>query len=306
MPLTNTFFIGALPPSAGNDQQSAEDGAETTDTPPQADAGADGGGGERDDAGTVTPAAGDAPSEAAGNWSWASGPASVVLIDMDRTHPIMRFIETFKLLIFSGRAIQGPPGSVELLGADIGPALVIAPRSGYQDMVLGFEIVSTAEDGSSQTNTNWWAERSWPVFMLNVLRHLAGAAESSGAPSFQPGQTVQVRLESAITDAKFRRVGGRAVAVNTGPSGLIEITETEDPGNYRVEADEELADLFTVNLFERSESELAVAKSVDLGYEAVAAASGGVEKRIEYWRWVLLLMLLLLIAEWWLYSRRVA
>ena len=173
-------------------------------------------------------------------------------------------------------------------------------------MVLGFDIITTDDDGSTQTNTNWYAERSWPVFVLNVLRYLAGAAESSGAPSFQPGKTVELRLESAITDAEYRRIGGEPHRVTTGPSGLTEIVETEEPGNYRVESEERLADLFSINLFQRSESNLAAVKEVELGYEAVTAATGGIEKRLEYWRWVLLAMLAMLVAEWWIYSKRVA
>ena len=113
-------------------------------------------------------------------WKWQSEPGQVVLIDVDRTHPIMRYLELFSLLIFSGRAIEGPPGTMELAGADIGTVLAVAPRDGFQDLVLGFEIISGADEGSAQTNTNWYAERSWPVFVLNVLRHLAGAAEASG------------------------------------------------------------------------------------------------------------------------------
>ncbi len=56
---------------------------------------------------------------------------------------MMRFLELFSLLIFNGRAVNGPPGSLELVGADVGPMLVLSPRDGYQDMVLGFEIVSS-------------------------------------------------------------------------------------------------------------------------------------------------------------------
>ncbi len=285
MPLTNTFFIGALPPSADLAEDDAAPAAETESDTADGDA--------------------QSPQEP-GQWSWATDPSGVVLIDVDRTHPVMRFVEVFSLLIFNGRAISGPPGSLELVGADIGPMLVVAPRDGFQDMVLGFEIITTDASGSAQTNTNWYAERSWPTFVLNVLRHLAGAAESSGAPSFQPGQTVQLRLESAITDAQYRRIGGQAEKVLAGPSGLTEIVETEQPGNYRVEADGELADLFTINLFDGTESQLAAAKSVELGYEEVEAVTGGVEQRVEYWRWVLLAMLGMLVAEWWLYSRRIA
>lgn len=280
MPLTNTFFVGALPPSGRQQSAGTQSGEATAPTSSDADG-------------------------AAGGWSWATDNSQVVLVDVDRTHPIMRYLELYSLLIFNGRAINGPPGAIELVGADIGPILMLAPRGGYQDMVLGFEIISTADDGSTQTNTNWYAERSWPVFVLNVLRYLAGAAEATGAASYRPGETVRLRLESAIDEATVRRVGDPARRVTVGPSGIAEIVETDQPGNYRVESADRLAELFAVNLFDRRESDLAAAPSIELGYEAVEATSDTIEQRREYWRWALLAMLGLLATEWWIYTRRV-
>ncbi|TWU49750.1 vWA domain-containing protein [Rubripirellula reticaptiva] len=245
--------------------------------------------------------------ESTQDWQWGSEPAPVSLVDIDRTHPMMRFLELFSLLIFEGRSVKGPVGSTELVAADSGPMLVLSPRDGYQDLVLGFEVISTDADGLTETNTNWYAERSWPVFLLNVLRYLAGAAEATGSPSFRPGETVRIRLENAVAQPKLRRVGETATSdLIAGPSGLIEIVGTETPGNYRVEDGDRLADSFSVNLFDRSESDLKVAPSVELGYEAVEAATGGVEQRREYWRWALMGVLGVLAAEWWVFSRRVA
>ena len=91
-----------------------------------------------------------------------------------------------------------------------------------------------------------------------------------------------------------------------GPSGVAEIGDTDEPGNYNVSNDEQLVDLYAVNLFDPGESDLAVAPAVELGYEEVAATEGGVEDRREYWRWLLIGMLGLIATEWWIYSRRVA
>ncbi|TWU37142.1 hypothetical protein Poly41_32690 [Novipirellula artificiosorum] len=255
MPITNTFFVGDLPPGE--------------------------------------------------TWKWRTDPSGVVLVDLDRTHPMMRYLELFSLLIFKGRSIDGPAGSMELLGADIGPMMVLAPRDGYQDLVLGFELVSEDGSGETQTNTNWYAERSWPVFVLNVLRYLAGAAEASGAPSFKPGDTVRLRLESALPQVTVQHAGSEPTMVPVGPSGFTEIVMTDQPGNYQVTAKDRVVDLFSINLFDTRESTIATAPSVELGYESVEAASGGVEKRKEYWRWLLLGMLAVLATEWWVFARRV-
>jgi hypothetical protein len=230
----------------------------------------------------------------------------VALVDVDRTHPMMRYLDLFSLLIFNGRAVNGPTGSLELIGADTGSMLLLAPRDGYQDLVLGFEIVSSDGEGSDQANTNWFAERSWPVFVLNVLRYLAGAAEATGGASYQPGETVRLRLESAASQPMVRRVSGTQVAAEAGSGGELEIVETSEPGNYRVESQDRLIDLFAINLFDRTESEIKTPSSVEIGFESVDASSAQVEMRREFWRWALLGMLALLAVEWWIYSRRVA
>lgn len=304
MPATNTFFIGALPPPTAIEKTES-------DSPPAAAAAS-----ESDAPATEPPApnGADDPANTADtsttspdlNWRWVSPESSVSLIDIERTHPLMRYLELFSLLIFSGRGVDGPPGTIELVGADVGAILAIAPRDGFQDMVLGFEIISRDDDGTPVTNTNWYAERSWPVFLLNVLRHLAGAADATGAPSYRPGETVRVRLENAVTSPTVTRIGGATFDVPPGPGGSLEIIETEIPGNYRVEDETELADLFAINLFDPQESAIATVQEIDIGYESVTSEVSTTEERKEFWRLALLAMLGLIAAEWWVYSRRVA
>ncbi len=238
-------------------------------------------------------------------WMWASEPQPVVLIDADRTQPLMRYVELLSLLVYRGRGLTGPAGTSELVGADVGTVLAIAPRDGYQDLVLGFEIVSTGSDGGLQTNTNWFAERSWPVFVLNTLKFLAGAAEGSAAKSYQPGETVRLRVETAATTLTVARdQASQPKAVRIDAAGATEFTQTDEPGNYRVEAGSKLADLFTVNLFDQRESTLAIADEVKLGYQTVAATTAIAQTRHEYWRWLLVVMLGILVMEWWIYAKR--
>ncbi|QDV45112.1 hypothetical protein Enr13x_49860 [Stieleria neptunia] len=238
-------------------------------------------------------------------WSWASEPGQTILVDVDRTHPMMQFLELFSLLIFEGRSVSGPTGTRELVGADNGTVLALAPRDGYQDLVLGFEIVTTGEDGTPQTNTNWYAERSWPVFLLNVLRHLAGAADATAAPSFLPGDTVRLRVESQIDSVEIARGSGTPESVRTGNSGSVEFVDSEMPGSYRVTAGDKLVDLFSINLFSRLESQIQPRETFELGYETIETA-GMIETRQEYWRWLLGAVLVVLAVEWWLYNRRIA
>lgn len=242
------------------------------------------------------------PSE---EWSWASDPGQTILVDVDRTHPMMQYLELFSLLIFEGRAIKGPIGTRELVGADTGTVLGLAPRDGYQDLVLGFEIITAGADGAAETNTNWYAERSWPVFLLNMLRHLAGAADATAAPSFLPGDTVRLRVESQIETVDIARGGGSPDQIPVGNSGSVEFVESDMPGSYRVTAADKLVDLFSINLFSRIESQIQPRETFDLGYETIET-SGMIETRKEYWRWLLAAALAIIAVEWWLYNRRIA
>lgn len=245
---------------------------------------------------------GSLPSD---EWSWASDPGQTILIDIDRTHPMMQYLELFSLLIFEGRSVEGPVGTRELVGGDSGTVLALAPRDGYQDLVLGFEIVTTGDDGTPQTNTNWYAERSWPVFLLNVLRHLAGAADATAAPSFLPGETVRLRVESQIESVQIARGSGSPETIKTGNSGSVEFVDSDMPGSYRVTAADQLLDIFSINLFSPMESQIQARETFDLGYETIET-TGTIETRKEYWRWLLIGALAILAAEWWLYNKRIA
>ena len=138
------------------------------------------------------------------------------------------------------------------------------------------------------------------------ITYLAGAADASGAPSYRPGETVRIRLENAITAPTVTRIGGSPVDLTPGPAGTLEIIETEVPGNYRVESEAKLADLFAINLFDPRESSIATVNEIELGYESVSSQDTGIVQRKELWRWALMAMLGLIATEWWVYSRRVA
>lgn len=244
-------------------------------------------------------------------WRWAGDVVNPLVIDMDRTHPLLRFVDLFSVLIYQGRPVEGPPGAKTLAAGDSGPLLAIARRDAHQDLVLGFEILSTADDGRQPANTTWYAERSWPVFVLNVLRSLAGASEAAGAASYRPGESVRLRGDETADELTVRRIAGgegadgAAWPVARSPVGGFEFTDTELPGFYLVTSGDRVVDSFAINLFDRQESELRVPPVVDLGDLPVAASTTGERQRREFWRWLLLAMLGVLAVEWWAYSRRV-
>jgi hypothetical protein len=238
-------------------------------------------------------------------WSASETAGQVMLVDIDRTHPVMRYLELFSLLIAEGRTLKPPAGSIDLLTAEDGPILSLASRDGFQDLVLGFEILSTGGDGESSFNTDWQVQRSWPVFVLNLLRHLAGAAQGTTVASYRPGETVFIRTENRRGQVSVEGPGGERESITVGTGGTIQFARTEEIGFYEIRDEGgRIIDRFVINLFDRRESEITAAASVSLGYEAVDATEAVVSGRREFWRLLLIGTLGVMTLEWWLYSRR--
>lgn len=252
-------------------------------------------------------------------WDWGERSNRVLLVDIDRAHPLMRYLELYSLLIAEGRPLVPPPGAQVLLTGESGPLLAIAPRDGFQDLVLGFEILSQSNpdqttdsettlplDADAVTfNSDWHVQRSWPVFVLNLLRHLGGAADGMATASYKPGEVVTLRGARPGQELTVQLPDGSRRNVTAGRGGTANFTNTNQIGRYFVtDAADNPLDRFHVNLFDRRESELAAVPLVSLGYESVEATVTMAPTRREYWRLLLLCVLGVMTLEWWLYAKR--
>lgn len=255
MPMTNTFFLGAIPPQG---------------------------------------------------WKASELSQQVLLVDIDRSHPIMRYLDLFSLLIAEGRTLSPPTGSTDLLIAESGPVLSLAPREGFEDLVLGFDILSSTAEGGTAFNTDWQVQRSWPVFVFNLTRYLTGAADLSGRGSHRPGATMVISTDRRQGDVSIRSPAGTVELVRPDVSGRMTCMAKDDLGIYEVKDEKRIVDLFSVNLFDRLESTLASAESVQFGYGVVENEVVNSPSRREYWRLLLIAMLGVLSLEWWYYGRRLS
>ncbi len=96
----------------------------------------------------------------------------VFIVDINRQHPIMQYVDMSGVLIVEGHALVTPPGATTLMRSDRGVLLAVAPRDAFQDAVLGLPLMHEAEDGSTTFNTTWLIKPSFPVFLLNSLEFL--------------------------------------------------------------------------------------------------------------------------------------
>jgi hypothetical protein len=241
---------------------------------------------------------------------WSLGPRAELplIIDTDQGHPLTYLVEMGNTrFIYEGSAVKGPEGASALFESNIGPLLVVGQRSGFEDAVLGFEIVGKDNTGDIIPKTDWPARKSFPMFAMNVLRYLGGLRGSLAKQGVRPGQPVvlrsiypverlQVTTPSGGTSELLREGQNRFVFSNTDELGIYEVREGDS---------KEITQRFAVNLFDRRESNLEPRPEIELGYETVAGQSARQPTRRELWKSLMLLGLGVLLAEWYIYNRRV-
>jgi len=210
-------------------------------------------------------------------------------------------------LIVEGAPLKAPPGGVALIDADIGPLYSIAPRAGFEDAALGFEILGPDDKGKVEPKTDWVIRRSFPVFAMNVIRYLGGMARGGEMSTVKPGQPMVLRSESTVDRVTVRRPDGQRIEVLRQAQGQFVFTNTDQLGVYSVfeGRSSKPSRQFAVNLFDSRESDLKPRPKIDLGHEEVRGAGGLEPARKELWRWLLTAGLIVLVFEWYIYNRRV-
>jgi hypothetical protein len=219
----------------------------------------------------------------------------------------MQWLELGDVDIVEARPVTPPPGGRKLLDSNKGALLAIAPREGFEDAVLGFELYSTDQTGEVAPNTNWQLRRSFPTFVFAVIGYLGGNDGARAGETVKPGQALTMKSDLPVEQLEVLTPRGDRVTAPRGRSGLFQYSGTEDLGAYEVFEEAKPIERFTVNLFDELESSIRPAKenSIQIGHVSVAATQAYEPVRRETWRWFLLAGLVILLVEWYIYNRRV-
>lgn len=246
----------------------------------------------------IAPPSAEEPS--ADDWTIGEASSPVLILDVDRSHPITQFLEMSSIIIVEGMTVKPPEGGKVLMTSDSGPALGLVQRGPFQDAVLGFSV-------AVNENTDWGLRRSFPVFVYAAIESLGGGEAESSATSIRPGEPMRIGLAPQIVECVVETPGGAKWPLVRSSDSRFLFTRTDELGIYKVYAKDsgELLETFCVNLFSSRESDVRAVNTIDLGSNAVVADSSLVRSRQEIWRWLLLAGLVLLIVEWGLFNRRV-
>ena len=240
--------------------------------------------------------------------TWTAGKPQVLplVVDFDRVHPLMQFVEVGNVKIYEGFPLEPPSGSTVLIDADFGPLVAIGPREGFEDAVIGFKLFSVDKDGAKAVDSDWLRYRSFPIFMMNALRYLGGVRTTLSTANIKPGQPVVLRSAAPAQKIAITSPNRQRTEVTREGQNAFIYAGAETPGIYDVREGKstKVAQQFAVNLFDSRESNLKP-RAIDVGHTIISGSTGWEPAPSEIWKWILLAGLALLIFEWYIYNRRV-
>ncbi len=245
------------------------------------------------------------PSE---DWTVGAKDGQAIIIDTLETHPIMNAVQMANVIIAEATPLEGPQGSISLMDATFGSIMSIAPRSGFQDLIVGFTLEEINDQGETLLNSDWHQKLSFPLFVQNCITWLGGAAKFDSSSGSQPGELVRFRTRLPTNSVRIKDPKGRTVDLTARKDKTFTYAAAETIGVYQV-INRETGDddqLLTVNLFDARESNLVVRDELKIGYEELTKTDKNeIPARQEHWTWVILAALLVLLIEWYIYNRRV-
>ncbi|MEL7498376.1 MAG: BatA and WFA domain-containing protein [Planctomycetota bacterium] len=240
-------------------------------------------------------------------WSVEKTIETTPLVDVNNAHPIMFDLRMGRVNILESAVLKGPLGNTTLLQSTEGPVMVIGPRGSFEDLVIGFPLSKLLESGDTEINSDWPKNLSFPFFVQNMVVTLGGVAQFGGARDYVPGELIRIRPRIPYQEIEVTTPDGVTEQLKVGSDQRFVFTNTERCGVYEVRGKDtdEVDHLFTVNLFDPIESDIAVREKLEIGLEEFEGTRGSETVRKNLWTWLLLLGLVVLTIEWYIYNQRV-
>jgi hypothetical protein len=230
------------------------------------------------------------------------------IVDTNSGHPLMFDVQMGNVLILKSMVLEGPQGSLPLVESPKGTVMMIGPRAGFEDLVIGFPLVEYTEQGDIEINTDWTKNNlSFPFFIHNVLMTMSGRSRFNATKTNPPGELVKIKPQFPFPEIEIKAPGGRGSTVKARVDNSFVFSQTDDSGIYEVvePGSGEVDQLFAVNLLDRLESDIVVRDELSLGYEEIKGTITVEPARKDFWTWLILIALLVISIEWYIYNRRV-
>jgi uncharacterized membrane protein len=214
-----------------------------------------------------------------------------VIMDWDRTHPVMRHVEFAKVAIEDAMRIRPLAAGRPLAEAVGGPLIYALEEVDRKAVFVGFDLFKT----------DFPLRVAFPLILSNTLRWLHPAGLDQTSLQLAAGQPILLPVEHGAASVSVTTPGGRTVKALV-TRGLASFTETDEVGVYTL-ATAKGQTRIAVNLADAEESNLA-ARPLPAPRGAAPEASAPVPVQRELWQLFVMVAVTLLLVEGLLYWRR--
>lgn len=218
------------------------------------------------------------------------------IVDWDRSHPVMRFVELSGLRVARGYNYEMPPWMMPLVESDTATLAWLGEHDGQRLMILPFDV----RPGSS---SNFSMLPAFPIFFSNALSWLTET--DIYHRQLRPGDPLRFSLPGTATDqaVTVRKPDGKEVNLQPETESVV-FRDTDRVGVYEI-AGRGFAEKFAVNLLDESESDIRPADKIEIAGQEIASSTIYEVSNREIWGILVLAALALLAVEWWVYHRRI-
>lgn len=217
----------------------------------------------------------------------------------DEASPLLRHVALEHVNVFEAVELTLPNEAEVLAEAGRGPVIARYAADGRNCLMLGFAL----------ENTDWWSKQSLPIFLYNGLRYMGGAGGVAEVEPSAPGDTLRIAGQPAGQAFMLTRPDGGVVELVADASGAAYFGGSARAGVYRVvDVPAERAAAYAVNLADAGESDITppTGPLTVEGDRKIGRLDAIETSTPEVWRWFVGAALLVVLAEWWLYNRRVS
>jgi hypothetical protein len=220
-----------------------------------------------------------------------------------REDPVMQYVELGELQVYKALFLEREPELIELVSAPESPLIAYKDFGGTVGGVRRYFVTF-----SPLVDSNWWRQNSLLIFLPNIVAQTR-VRHSIGMP----------QLLTTGTAAKLWNVGEEAAGTGSvtvvtpegsketleAKDGAAEFEKTEKVGFYEVTAGKKKSS-FAVNLLNSTESDIRPRSLQTAAGSNVEETASVASVNKEVWHWLAIAALVVLVAEWWVYHRRIA
>lgn len=214
------------------------------------------------------------------------GTSSPVILDYDRTHPVMRFIDLARVTIENAAVLPPPPAAHTLVDSSAGPLVWAAEVAGQRMITFSFDL----EDSDI-------IERpSFPIMVRNIVGWLAPNKLDLSQVAVRCGESVALQVRPGSRTLGVADPQGRLTRIYD-PPGQVAFGDTLCAGLYSVR-DQGGESLFAANLASPEESNISPRAALPESAPEEAGAARAAGGRQDATRLLLVTVLVLLALEW--------